>query len=96
MRRHGTVAISSSRAASTRPWPARMRFSPSISTGLVKPKRRMLSAIWRICLRECVRALRGQEYNELMGKFSIRRADMMLAPKNQYGIMYAICSPRNE
>ena len=51
--------MSSSRAASTRPCPARMRFSPSISTGLVKPKRRMLSAIWRSCLRECVRALRG-------------------------------------
>ena len=27
--------------------------------GLLKPNAAMLSAIWRICRRECVRALRG-------------------------------------
>jgi hypothetical protein len=32
----------------------------AIKTGLVKPKRPMLSAICRIRLRECVRALRGE------------------------------------
>jgi hypothetical protein len=30
----------------------------SIRTGLVKPNRSMLAAIWRICLREWVRAFR--------------------------------------
>src|SRR2546427_11150016 len=40
-------------AASTRPWPM---ISPSfpISTGLVKPNRRVLSAICRICFLEWV------------------------------------------
>ena len=56
---HGTRSILSSFAASTRPWPARMCLSSSISTDLVKPNVLMLSAIWRTCLREWVRALRG-------------------------------------
>ena len=58
--RQGTVARPSSFAAATRPWPARMVFDSSISTGLVKPKVRMLSAIWRTCFFEWVRALPGQ------------------------------------
>jgi hypothetical protein len=36
-------------------------------TGLVNPKRRMLSAICRTCLREWVRTLRGQGRNWSMG-----------------------------
>ena len=58
--RQGTVARPSSFAAATRPWPARIMFDSSISTGLVKPKVRMLSAIWRTCFFEWVRALPGQ------------------------------------
>ena len=59
MRMQGTVAMPRSFAASTRQWPARMVCAASISTGLVKPKVRMLSATWRICFFEWVRALRA-------------------------------------
>jgi hypothetical protein len=45
-------------------------FSPSISTGLVNPNRRMLSAICRTCLGECVRALRGHGRNWSMCRVS--------------------------
>ena len=62
MRMQGTVAMPRSFAASTRQWPARMVCSASISTGLVKPKVRMLSATWRICFFEWVRALRAQGF----------------------------------
>jgi hypothetical protein len=59
MRMQGTVAMQRSFAAWTRQWPARMVCSASISTGLVKPKVRMLSATCRICFLEWVRALRA-------------------------------------
>ena len=47
------------RGIETRPWPAIIPPFASIRMGLVKPKRRMLSAIWRICFLEWVRAFRG-------------------------------------
>jgi len=39
---------------------AALELGMTVSTGVVNPKRRMLSAICLICLREWVRALRGQ------------------------------------
>jgi hypothetical protein len=44
-------------AAATLPCPARIVPASSIRTGLVKPKAFMLSAIWRTCFLEWVRAL---------------------------------------
>jgi hypothetical protein len=52
----GTFFIPISLAASTRPCPAMISLSSLIKTGLVKPNRSMLSAIWRICFLEWVRA----------------------------------------
>ena len=41
-----------------------------MSTGTVKPQAPMLSAIWRICFFECVRALRGLGLSEAIGRGS--------------------------
>ena len=60
----GTDFMPSRRAASTRPWPAMISPSSDTSTGFVKPKRSMLSAICRICFLECVRALRAYGFSE--------------------------------
>lgn len=46
-------------AARIRPCPPSVVEVSSMSTGTRKPKTPMLSAIWRICFFECVRALRG-------------------------------------
>jgi hypothetical protein len=55
----GTAASPNSLAAMTRPWPAMISPAWLIKTGLVKPKRLMLSAIWHTCFLECRRALPG-------------------------------------
>ena len=57
-------------AASSRPCPASSIEFSSISTGTVKPQATMLSAIWRICFLECVRALRGLDLSEAIGRGS--------------------------
>lgn len=64
----GTCFRPSSLAASTRPCPARICPSSSIRTGLVKPKRSMLFAIWRSCFLECVRAFRGLGVSSSIGR----------------------------
>src|SRR5512140_2155009 len=46
---HGTSSRPSKCAASTRPWPAIMPSSSSISTGLVKPNSRIEAAICATC-----------------------------------------------
>jgi DNA topoisomerase/Toprim domain len=53
--RSGLVPNPISFAASIRPWPAMLSPSSPTSTGLVKPNRRMLSAICRTCFLEWVR-----------------------------------------
>ena len=55
----GTSLRSRSIAAARRPCPNRIVLLSSTTMGTTKPKTRMLSAIWRICFLECVRALRG-------------------------------------
>ena len=44
-------------AASTRPWPAMMLLSKSMSTGVTKPNSRRLARIWLICFAPCFLAL---------------------------------------
>jgi hypothetical protein len=70
-------------AASTRPCPARIVFSASISTALVKPKVLILSAICRICFFEWVRALRFQGRNADMAMVSICAFGMAVLVGNQ-------------
>src|SRR6202040_1919244 len=52
---HGTSSRPSKCAASTRPWPAIMPSSSSISTGLVKPNSPIEAAICATCWSLCVR-----------------------------------------
>src|SRR5450759_319323 len=46
--------------------------SSSIRIGTTNPNAAMLSAIWRICFFECVRALRALGLSALMGKLGMR------------------------
>lgn len=65
----GTSFIPSFRAASTRPCPAMMPFSPSTSTGFVQPNSRMLAAIWATCSSLWVRAFRAYGISDSMDRF---------------------------
>ena len=56
---HGTSVMPSACAASTRPWPAMIFRSLSISTGLTKPNSRRLALICAIWLSLCVLAFRA-------------------------------------
>jgi hypothetical protein len=60
-------------------------FSASISTGLVKPKVSILSAICRICFFEWVRALRFQGRNADMAMVSICESGMAVLVGKQRG-----------
>ena len=62
------------RAASSRPWPARMPPCSSTSTGLVQPNSTMLAAIWSTCASLCVRGLRSYGRRRSIGHSSIRSA----------------------
>ena len=53
----GQLSSPSRFAASRRPWPATIRFMPSIRIGAVKPNVSILRAIARICSGECFRGL---------------------------------------
>lgn len=52
----------------------------SIRTGLVKPNSRMLSAICRSCLRECLRAFLVQGFNSAGERCSIRGVLVIVQP----------------
>ena len=54
-------------AASTRPWPAMIFRSLSISTGLTKPNSRRLALIWAIWLSLCVLAFRAYGTSSSIG-----------------------------
>ena len=74
----GTTERPSSLAAATRPWPAMICPWSSISTGLQKPNRSMLLAIWRICFLEWVRALP-------VGLERFRRKHLHLQARSEFG-----------
>lgn len=62
----------SRRAASRRPWPARIMLAASMTNGFKNPNFRMLAAIWRICFLEWVRAFLGLGRIVAIGAHSIR------------------------
>ncbi len=52
-------------------------------TGLLKPNAAMLSAIWRICRRECVRALRGLGFSSERERTTTLRSSSGRRPRER-------------
>ena len=76
----GTSASPSLRAASSRPWPARMPAFSSTRIGLVQPNSTIEAAIWSTCASLCVRGLRSYGRRRSIGHSSIRSASATRGP----------------